>query len=251
MATKRNIKSNPFDIEAVATYGEILLSCDDLKYMRDVADELFAYLKAYPNPARRYGGTLGLVGGHGSGKTHLLSRLADYAGPESRWSNSTVLYAKADSANLFDIYGQFMTQLKQERIEDLIGWAYFRIAIELVTGGKATQDLKQRLGGPEDLPTLYEEGNLNHEQIQRLLEERLFQQVLVYGVPKGIVRALLQVAEPGYGEKAYYWLKGDYVEDTSKLGLEAPLRGFEKGDLGDAASEVAAIHVLEVLAALH
>lgn len=250
MKPGKSIKSNPFDLEAVATYGEVVRSCDTLQYMQPVKDELYAYLQAYPNPERRFGGALGLVGGHGSGKTHLLSRLADSA-RESRRSNSTVLYAKADSANLFEVYGQFMTQLKQERIEELIGWAHFQIAIELVTSGKATQDLEDRIASPEDLPVLYEEGNINPDQIRRLLQERLEQQVLKYRVPKEILRTVLQVGEPGYGEKAYHWLKGDNVEEISQLGLEAPLRSFERDNHGDAASERTAIHVLEVLAALH
>jgi hypothetical protein len=73
-------KSNPFPVEAVATYGRLpLASYEGLSYFGLVRDELLTYLSAYVSATVRYGGVVGLSGSHGSGKTHLLAWIAQQA----------------------------------------------------------------------------------------------------------------------------------------------------------------------------
>src|SRR5712691_7296629 len=97
--------ANPFYLEAVATYGVSIRTCEDLAYVRKALLELHGYLKSYPEPDRRYGGGIGLQGGHGAGKTHLLAWLAQKS-QELKHIQGTPLYGKADSPSLFDLYKQ-------------------------------------------------------------------------------------------------------------------------------------------------
>ena len=64
--------SNPFPAEAVATFGKARITCDTLKYMVEMREELSRYLTAYPRDDARFGGAIGLSGGHGSGKHQVF-----------------------------------------------------------------------------------------------------------------------------------------------------------------------------------
>ena len=251
-------EANPFPIEAVATFGEALRSADGLQYVREITGLLEAYLSAFPDSQKRYGGALGLVGGHGSGKTHMLSLLAD-RGSELAEAGATVLYAKADTASLSDLYHQLVSQLSRQRVVMLIRAADRETARELVTRGRATESLETRMESPQDLQTLYAEENLEQVEISRLTEERLVQAVqptvgngnLSEEVPRVFPETLLRVDDPNIGEKAYAWFRGDSVVDLHELGLEVPLRQLRADISGTAADDLAAINALETLAALH
>jgi hypothetical protein len=115
----KGTRVNPFYLEAVATYGVPVRTCDHLTYMRNAADLRDDYLRKFELLDERYGGAIPLRGAHGSGKTHLLSWL----GLAKDWPRSapTVVYAKADRASFFDLFSQMITQLPQERLQQLIG----------------------------------------------------------------------------------------------------------------------------------
>jgi hypothetical protein len=56
-------RTNPFPVEAVATYGKaVKTTCDKLQYMRQARDQLTDYLARYPKSKDRYGAGIGLQG---------------------------------------------------------------------------------------------------------------------------------------------------------------------------------------------
>src|SRR5262249_24744770 len=182
---------NPFSLEAVATYGVTPRTSVDLKYMRDAEKELLDNLSAFPDPTLRYGGAIGLSGGHGSGKTHLLSWLAARPQP-LRNIKPNVVYGKVDSTNPFDLYKQLVSQIKLPKLIQLINLATRNLALEEVKSSRATESIATRIGSPETLTPLYEETNLDREQLTNALEERLYS----IAVPTTIPQVLLRVASP-------------------------------------------------------
>lgn len=257
-----NIHSNPFDIDAVATYGEALRGADDLEYMRNVMGKLDDYLRTFPDSGRRYGGALGLIGGHGSGKTHLLSRIAERA-RELASIRVTVVYAKADSSSMFDLYHQFLSDLSRDQIQDVIRRAQVQVAFGYLRRAKITEDVVTRLEGIDDLTDLYRQGTIDREHINRLLSDQLIEKLKAgsqlnpepddqkYLIPLEFPQMLLRVDDPAIGEAAYRWLQGEPVEGLRELGLEAPLKRAGVDDEGLSAADVAAINSLESIAALH
>ena len=246
------LPENPFPLEAVATYGKIVKSCDELKYMNAPLQELTDYLRAYSESSQRYGAAIGLRGGHGSGKTHLLIRLAEIA-RDFESIDVDVLYAKADKANFYDLYFQLMSALPREVLQDYLGLAMTNIAIEHVQKAKATESISERIRGPEDLPKLYGEGNLARDQLLTTLQQRLEDTQ----VPVEIPRILMQIDNPTYGDTAYQWLIGNDVQKPEDLGLSRSLLKLEPGRVNgsegasvSAAPDVTAVDALETIAAL-
>ena len=238
--------TNPFQLEAVATYGDPLSTCENLEYMRRALGELNNYLMSYPDDHRRYGGAIGLAGGPGSGKTHLLSWLGDKARALTHIQAETI-YGKADSDSLFDLYRETMGQVDRRSIIQLIDLAGRRLAAEQVGSAKVTQSLQTRIDAQEDLAELAKEGNIDPAELANVLEERL----AATDVPSAIRRTLLAVSESGAGESAYRWLQGDDVRDLATLGLEHNLRETGGESAADATVELSAVHAWEALAALH
>src|SRR5712671_6513169 len=138
------IPSNPFHLEAVATYGQILTTCRDLGYMQDPLEQLNSYLAHYFPSTARYGGAIGLHGGHGSGKTHLLNWLAQEARERQR-IRPVVVYAKADHSSFFDLYLHFMELLPRETIQELINDGLKKTATAEVHKAAATEPLAERI----------------------------------------------------------------------------------------------------------
>ncbi len=135
-------------------------------------DELDAYLSHYPHPAKRYGGAIGVRGGHGSGKTHLAMWLGQRA-EHITTINTQVLYAKADAPSLFAVYRQLVEQLPRFRIQEVIHQALLRVAEASTKRAVETEEPAQRIKSPGDLPVLYAENNLDPEQLFAELIERL------------------------------------------------------------------------------
>jgi len=199
---------NPFPIEAVATYGAALRTCEDLSYMQACRDQLNEYLIQYEKSETRYGCSIGLSGGHGSGKTHLLSWLAQQAAALTV-SRPVVLYAKADRASFFDLYTQIMAQLKRADLQLIIADAVKNLAVEEVNKAEATKSIEKRLQTPAELQRLFREENLDREALFLTLRDRL----QVSGTPQEITEALLLIESPTLGEKAHTWLSGKRIED--------------------------------------
>ena len=243
-----SLPENPFPLEAVATYGKVVKSFDELGYMEPPLTELTGYLECYPQSAKRYGAAIGLRGGHGSGKTHLLIRLAERA-KQFQAISPVVLYAKADKANFYDLYFQLMSGLPREDLVRYLNLAITNIAIEHVQDAKATESLSERIHGPEDLPKLYDEGNVAKDQLLKILKQRLEET----NVPVEIPRILLQIDQSTSGERAYQWLIGKEILKPEDLGLSSSLLNLERARDGNkpgvqsASPDVTAVDALETI----
>ena len=106
--------SNPFPSMPVCSYGDerfpTLLSAS----IRSAEQALDRYLTDYDD--HPFGGTIGVRGGHGSGKTHLLSYLS--AKMRERRSDSTCLYAR-NEGDRYELYKQLIRQVSLDRILSL------------------------------------------------------------------------------------------------------------------------------------
>jgi hypothetical protein len=242
-----SVKANPFHIEAVATYGNIVRTATNLDYMRRAGDELTQYLVAYPDSKKRYGAAVGLRGGHGSGKTHLLMWLSEQAIALQK-IQPIVLYAKADRSTMFDLYTQMLSDLSREKLLEILDQALRGVAKHDVRKAKVTESLGTRLEQPDSLTTLEKEGNIDldtlHVQMQALLEDPNTQ------IPVEIPRAVTQLADPAYGEKIYQWLFGKSVPGLEDIRLDHPLLQLQPETKDILGPDVAAVNVLETIAAL-
>jgi hypothetical protein len=239
---KAEIPLNPFHLEAVATFGQMLRTCTDLGYMQRPLEELNSYLNQYHRS--RYGGTIGLAGGHGSGKTHLLNWLSQEAS-NRQYINPVVVYAKADHASFFDLYLQVMDMLPRERIQEFINEGMNRTAAAEVRKAAATEPLAKQLETPQGLSQLVEQGNIDQNQLLLLMNEKLKEQIT-----SEIPRILLMVNSPSQGEKAYQWLQGKDVLNPETLGVGSSLVPPNQGNDDSSAPDVVAINAMEAIAAL-
>jgi hypothetical protein len=236
---------NPFPLEAVATYGAALRTCEDLAYMQACRDQLNEYLIKYEKSETRFGCTIGLQGGHGSGKTHLLSWLGQQAAALTS-SKPLVLYAKADRASFFDLYSQILAQLKRADLQLAIAEAVKQLAVEEVNKAEITRSIEKRLQTPAELQRLFREQNLDREALFSTLRERL----QVSGAPQEITEALLFIESPTLGEIAYTWLAGKRIEDPVALGISYQLDALPIDGETTSIPDVVAVNALETLAAL-
>jgi hypothetical protein len=236
---------NPFPIEAVATYGGALRTCEAFAYMQRCQGELNEYLIKYEKSETRYGCSIGLQGGHGSGKTHLLSWIGQRAGAFAV-SKPIVLYAKADRASFFDLYTQILAQLKRADLQVAIAEAVRNIAIEEVNKATATKSIEKRLQTPSELQQLFHEENLDREALFLTLRDRL----QVSGAPEEITAALLLIESPTLGERAHSWLSGKRIEDPESLGISYQLDALPISGETTSVPDAVAVNALETLAAL-
>ena len=255
------VTNNPFYLEAVATYGSSLHTCEDFGFMRVAQAELSNYLIEYQQTSARYGGAIALRGGHGSGKTHLLNWLGRKA-LELRHDEPSIIYGKADSPSLFDLYKQLSACLEREKIIKLLDLGMKNIAIQRVKTAKVTESIENRIKSTDDLAVLYKESNLDRDEIFNLLERRL-QELPIEGSErtevkgesvstlKSIVRNLLNVSSSVNGDKAYHWLLGNELEDVETIGLVNNLRQIGEETGGSSSPDTIAIDALEVFATLH
>ena len=236
--------SNPFPAEAVATYGKSQTTCDSMNYMRELRMELSEYLTAYAREESRYGGAVGLRGGHGSGKTHVLTWLADVL-RSTRTIRGTVLYGKCDSSRIFDLYRQLMERLDRSSVIELIQLALLNLARAKVRSAKVTESLLNRLETTGSLLVLQGEQNLDLEQLRQQLMVELQSNV---SDPE-LVRVLLDVPNSSIGADAYRWLTGNEVVDLAPLGITHQLAALPRDGAVD--SDSSAIAAFDAMAALH
>src|SRR5262249_37310325 len=180
-------KSNPFPVEAVAIYGRLpLATYEELNYFSVVRDELLIYLSSYVDSNIRYGGAIGLSGGHGSGKTHLLNWIERQA-LATRQISPLVAYAKADSDSFFDLYTALASSISLERFKGLIDEALRQLAIRHVSRARATESIAVRLDTPASLAQIYPAANFDEADLQLMLEKEMAATEL----PEEIRRAML------------------------------------------------------------
>ncbi len=213
--------------------------------MQTCSDQLNDYLIKYEKSGTRYGCTTGLSGGHGSGKTHLLSWLGAKAVARTV-SNPIVLYAKADRASFFDLYVQLLAQVKPAELQVTIAAAVKNLAVEEVNKAEVTRSIEKRLQTSDEMQRLFTEQNLDREALFLTLRKRL----QVSGAPEEITEALLLVERPALSEKAYTWLSGKHIEDPEALGIPYQLDALPIAGEVTSIPEVVAVNALETLAAL-
>ena len=243
--TPMPIRDNIFPIEAVATFGLQLRTYDGFQYMQRCQELLDEYLFKYEKRATRYGGAIGLKGAHGSGKTHLLSWIAQKAG-ERKTNRPCVCYAKADTPNFFDLYVQIFAQLKREDILLTITEAVKNLAVDEVNKADVTRSVELRLRTSAQLQQLFSEGNLDREALFLKLRRLL----LIGDAPEEITEALLLIESSVLGERAYNWLSGKRIESPDALGISYQLSDLPIESEGASIADVTAVNALETLSAL-
>jgi len=75
----------------------------------------------------RYGGAFGIVGAHGSGKTHVLNWIRESV-PMLRSSAAVTAYGKADGSAFFAVYRQLLDDIGRNKLNELYDAATRRVA---------------------------------------------------------------------------------------------------------------------------
>ncbi len=242
--------TNPFHPEAVATYGRVTRTCEDLGYMRDSLEELNQYLSDYDDSKKQYGTAIGLRGEYGSGKTHLLAWLSQKA-EERKHIKPMVIYAKVYSASFFDLYTQLLSQLSREQLQHILGKALLELAKEQAGKLKATQSIVDIMNEPENLAVLNKEKNIDLGQLSIQLRNKLKDpDILNETIPGVIPQMLTLIGDPSLGDMAYQWLLGNEVLDLKALGLNHHLRQLWQEQQGSFRPAITALKALETVAAL-
>ena len=241
-----SVKVNPFHIEAVATYGAVVRTCSNLEYMRLAGDQLNQYLISYTDTDKRYGAAIGLVGGHGSGKTHLLMWLSQSAESLTQ-IRPVILYAKADRSSIFDLYMQMFSALPRESLVRILDEALRGIARVDVQKAKITESISARIEDSESLRILQQEENIDVEALQLELERVLEDPNTL--IPQQIPRAITKLSDPVYGEKVYQWLSGKSVAGLEDLKLDQPLLQLDSVAKDSSGPDVTGVNVLETIGA--
>jgi hypothetical protein len=238
--------ANPFPLEAVAQYGPVAITCTGLEYFDRALSELNNYLAKYPDRATRYGGAIPLRGAHGSGKTHLLSWLAERARMFTS-IRATTVYAKADAPSFANLYAQFMAQLESTQLVKIIEQALVVLAQEIAGRTKVTEGLVPRLKSAEDIQRLAAERNVDREQLLVELRGRL----LVKDIPDQIPQTLLRLLDAVVADDAYRWLTGAEIPGAKSVGLSPSLGSATDGTRMQSDRELACIQALQIIARLH
>ena len=242
--------TNLFHPEAVATYGRITKTCENLGYMFKPLKELNQYLINYPKSEERYGCAIGLQGEYGSGKTHLLTWLSQKA-RDKEHIKPIVIYAKADRASFFDLYTQLLSQLSREKLQQILGEALQQLAKEQVGKLKVTQSIGDRIKGSEDLLVLNKEKNIDIEQLLIQLRNKLKDPDKPNETLPGVIPKMLTlIDDSSLGDLAYQWLLGNEVLDPKALGLNHHLRKLQQEQQGSVEPDITAVNALETIAAL-
>jgi len=241
-----DIKANPFPAEAVVTYPAHVPSCDTFAYMNEVRSLLADYLTNYEIDTMRYGGAFGIVGAHGSGKTHVLNWIRESV-PMLRSSAAVTAYGKADGSAFFAVYRQLLDDIGRNKLNELYDAATRRVALQHALSSHATASVASRIKAGA-LQPLYEEGNLDQVKVENDVA------ALVYATPvdKRYTRTLLSVPIAGSGKSAFAWLRGDALDQAGLTGLGLVGNLLPQADATDgSAASTAALDALEAVAGLH
>ena len=156
-ATDANTE-NPFPAQAVMTFGQLPKRPAELKFMTDAFEPVEQYLIAYSKadlaaaPTER--SALGLSGEHGSGKTFLLAWIRDKVA-DFKSLPAKVAYAKADTPLFVDIYRQLLRNFTLPVMQEVVGVALRRIAIQRTGAAAASEGRSRELVDGAALETAY------------------------------------------------------------------------------------------------
>lgn len=240
-----DIAVNPFPARAVSTYGVTSPNLE-LEYATTAYRHLERYLLWYHDSRRSHAGAIGISGEFGEGKTHLLNWLAEQA--RRGEPTPSVIYGKADTSSLFDVYKQLMREVPREMLIRLIGLASLAIARKQVEAAVATQAVGSRIRDYSDLERLFEEGNVDRIAVGNELRAQV---IGTDDIQKPIPTMLLAVTDSQRGESAYRWLLGNSIDDLSAFGLSHDLKNAAGGTDSLLDPDAAAIDALESVATLH
>ncbi|HEX8063988.1 MAG TPA: hypothetical protein VF535_12320 [Allosphingosinicella sp.] len=230
---------NRFPAKAVSTYGGPARCFAELSYMHGVEAILVDYLKNYPQAAP----AVALSGGHGTGKTYLLTWLGKRA-TELRSAGARVIYAKTDSPNLADAYRSLISNLTRRDLLEVVHAALLRRGLSRVQAAAATQSDGEIIDQTGSMEAAYAEKVLDPNELHLELRQTLQGRSVATAVSQKIAYAIGLLDHAHYGEAAYDWLagQGGALPDET---LKAPLFGGEQVD----GSQVV-VEALETIAAL-
>lgn len=263
----------PFPAIAVTTFGAPINRCADFSYMDDIRKLLFDYMKEYPLKSARgneaeLGGAITISGGHGSGKTFLLNWLHE-TGEGVTSLSCRFLYAKADGEAVSELYRQFMRNLTQQDLAEVIQKALSRIGADMVSSARATENVAPLIqAGGEALDRVYKEKIVDRDEQYLRLKKQLSSVGEAPAVAAKIAVAVGLIEEPVLGRAAFDFLCGGEPEinrpplpaplwdralppsrASSDPEVEEPLSPAPSGNRGSADIDVA-INALECIAAL-
>jgi hypothetical protein len=205
---------NPFPARAVATFGVRTDLAADFEYMRKARAYAIDYLKNYPNS----GGGVALSGGHGSGKTLLVTWLGDEANKIKSRESRTV-YAKADSESVLELYRQVLKNITRLALIKVTRKAVLNLGGERAGAARATQSTSFEIESARDLRPAFEQKVLDPNEVYLLLQNEIEQIGTGSSVSQRIAYAIGVLEHPDFGEAAFNWLAGD----TPQLPIEMPL----------------------------
>jgi hypothetical protein len=188
---------------------------------------------------------LALSGGHGCGKTFLVSWLSREA-EEIRTRPSQTLYGKADTSSVPDLYRQFLGNIKRATLVEVTRTAVHNLGRNKVGTAEATKDTSLEIKMAGTLQPAFDEKVLDPNKVYLLLQSELEEVGVRSSVSQRVASAIGALEHPDFGEAAFNWLTGEAPQLPRDMPLQGPL--WPSDSIG--AADIAA-SALECLAALY
>ena len=231
---------NPFPPNAVTTFGVQIDRTAQFEYMAKAREYLVEYLKNYPNS----GGGLALSGGHGSGKTFLVSWLSNEA-RGLRTRPSQTVYGKADGSDVTGLYRQFLGNIKRATLVNVIRAAVNNLGSNKVGIAQATKKTSHEIKMAGTLQPAFDEKVLDPNEVYLLLQKELEEVGVRSTVSQRVAYAIGVLEHPDFGEAAFNWLAGETQQLPKDMPIQGPLWPPDSIDAADIA-----VSALECVAAL-
>jgi hypothetical protein len=163
---------NPFLKQAVARFGDRLKTCAPLSYMTPIENAVAAFLRAQDRTSEHESSPIAITGGHGSGKTHLLTWLAAQIESISS-ANASCLYGKADSDSFVDLYRELLKGISRPQVMRVMTDAVKNLAEAKVRGAKVSESLAKPIRESSSLDPYVDAGYLDKNELQQALRRQL------------------------------------------------------------------------------
>lgn len=248
-ATDANTE-NPFPAQAVMTFGQLPKRPAELKFMTDAFEPVEQYLIAYSKadlaaaPTER--SALGLSGEHGSGKTFLLAWIRDKVA-DFKSLPAKVAYAKADTPLFVDIYRQLLRNFTLPVMQEVVGVALRRIAIQRTGAAAASEGRSRELVDGAALETAYDEKILDRNELYLDLKQRIAKAGAA-AIADTVAQTIGLLDDPDLGRAAFDWLCGADPGEP-RLPGKGPLLPMSAAETSADAADIA-VGALECIAAL-